>query len=154
MNSIANILGVLGFIVAIVSLIVSLWQYKLHRRQMRTEILAKYCARFNVDKNINAVVKYLEQEDGRNLKYRVKAADDHEAEVFMRYFEELELLIRAHSIDEKVVTYMYFNYVQNFVKKRNYWKNVKYDSEEWKIFHDLFARMKRIRKDNNNYKID
>ena len=88
-------LGVLGFFVAIVSLIVSFGQYKLHRKQMKTELLSKYCARYNIDKCIISVVKYLEKEEGLTHKCNVREPDDHEVELFMRYFEELELLIRA-----------------------------------------------------------
>lgn len=154
MEDIANILGVLGFFVAIISLIVSVWQYKLHRRQMRAEVLSKYCARYCIDKNITAVVKFLEKEEGLSHKYNVKEPDDHEVEMFMRYFEELELMIRAKSIDEDVASYMFFHYLQTFDKLKEKWKNVEYESDDWKVFHEFYARMKKVREDKKKYKID
>lgn len=154
MIELSAILGVMGFFVAITSLIVSYWQYKLHRKQMKTELLSKYFPRYSMDPNISAVVKYLEKEEGLAHKNTVSEPDDHEVEMFMRFFEELELLIRANSIDEKVVSYMFFHYVQTFNRLKDKWKNVEYDSEEWKLFHDFFARMKRIKEDRNNYKIN
>jgi len=147
-------LGVLGFFVAIVSLIVSFGQYKLHRKQMKTELLSKYCARYNIDKCIISVVKYLEKEEGLTHKCNVREPDDHEVELFMRYFEELELLIRAKSIEEKVVSYMFYHYVDTFVKLKDKWRNVDYESNDWKVFHEFYARMQKIRMDKNYYKID
>lgn len=154
MNSTAEILGVLGFVVAIISLAISFWQYKLHRKQMKTELLSKYCARYCVDKDISNVVRFLEQEEGLDLRKPAEKPDDHEVEMFMRYFEELELLIRAKSIDEKVVSYMFFHYLQTFCRLKENWKKVEYESEEWKVFHEFVERMKSVRKDKNNYNID
>ena len=107
-----------------------------------------------MDPYISAVVKYLEKEDGLTHKTNVIEPDDHDVEMFMRFFEELELLIRAKSIDEKVVSYMFFHYVQTFDRLKDKWRNVEYDSEDWRLFHDFHARMKRIREDRNKYKID
>ncbi len=154
MNCLFDTMGVFGFIVAIISLAVSFGQFKLHRKQMKTELLSKYCARYCIDKDIQSVVKFLEQQEGLVLHKQVDKPDDHEVEMFMRYFEELELLTRSKSIDEKVVSYMFFYYLQTFCKLKDNWKNIDYDSEDWKVFHEFVERMKRVREDKNNYKID
>ena len=90
----------------------------------------------------------------RHHKCNVREPDDHEVELFMRYFEELELLIRAKSIEEKVVSYMFYHYVDTFVKLKDKWRNVDYESNDWKVFHEFYARMQKIRMDKNYYKID
>lgn len=120
---------------------------------MRIEFFSKYCARYNMNKDLIAVIKYLEQEEGLKLNYKAKVPDDHQVEMFMRYFEELELLIRAKSIDEKIVYYMFIHYLFTFEKLKHKWKNVGYNSDNWKLFHDLMSRMKKIKEDKNIYKI-
>ena len=74
--------------------------------------------------------------------------------MFMRFFEELELLIVADTIDEKIVSYMFFYYLQIFEKHKEEWKNIGYENKEWKIFHDFMHRMKKLREDKTTYKID
>ena len=147
-------LGVFSFIVSIIALTVSYWQYKLHRRQLRTELLTKYNVRYSIDKDISRVVKYLEQEEGLQLHEKIEKPDDHEVEMFMRFFEELELLIVSKAIDEKIVSYMFYHYLQTFEKYKDQWKNVGYEDEEWKVFHEFMERMKKIREDKTKYKID
>jgi len=151
---ISGVLGILGFVIAIISLLVSFCQYKLHKRQLKTELLSKYCVRYSVNQEISSVVKYLEKEEGLNLKKGGEMPDDHEVEMFMRFFEEIELLIRSNSIDEKVVSYMFYFYLQTFDKLKDNWPNIDYGSEDWKVFHEFNARMKKVREDKNIYKID
>lgn len=71
---ISGVLGILGFVIAIISLLVSFCQYKLHKRQLKTELLSKYCVRYSVNQEISSVVKYLEKEEGLNLKKRRRNA--------------------------------------------------------------------------------
>lgn len=154
MAGISDILGILGFFVAIISLIVSFWNYKLNRKQLRTELLTKYNVRYSVDKDISRVVKYLEQQEGLRHRDKIEEPDDHEVEMFMRFFEELELLIIAKAIDEKVVSYMFYFYLQAFEKQKDKWKNIGYDDDEWKVFHEFMERMKKLNEDKIKYKID
>ena len=154
MENISDVLGVLGFAVAMFSLCVSVWQYKLHKRQMKTELLSKYCARYCINKEITAVVRFIEKKEGLSHRCDVEEPDDHEVEIFMRFFEELELLIRAKSLDEKIVYYIFFYYVQTFVKIKDKWKRIDYESDNWKVFHEFYSRMKKINSDNTNYKIN
>ena len=154
METITELLGVLGFVVSIIALIVSYWQYKLHRKQLKTELLTKYNVRYSIDKDISKVVKYLEQEEGLQLHEKVDIPDEHEVEMFMRFFEELELLIKAKAIDEKIVSYMFFYYLQSFEKHKDKWENVGYEDKEWKVFHEFLNRMKKLNEDKTKYKID
>ena len=154
MEGISQYLGVSGFIIAIISLIVSYYQYRLNRKQLRTELLTSYNARYSSDEDIKKVVKYLEQEEGLHLREKAEEPDEHEVEMFMRFFEELELLIVANAIDEKIVSYMFFYYLQAFEKQKDKWKNIGYEDNEWKVFHKFMDRMKDLRQDKTTYKID
>ena len=148
-----SVLGVLGFFVALFTLVVYIRQYKLHERQMKIELLTKYCVRYSINDDIKAVVRYLEHVEGLSHRKEVPHPDDHEVEMFMRFFEELELLIVAESIDEELASYMFYHYLQTFEKLKEQWSNVEYDSEEWKLFHNYMKRMKELNKDKHNYKI-
>lgn len=147
-------ISILGFIIALFSLGVSFWQYLLHKKQMKTELLTKYSVRHRVDKDINTVFKYLEQEIGYKMHYQVKTPDSHQIVMFLTYFEDMELLIRAEAIDEKIVSYMFYDYVHKFEQLKVQWKDIHYESDKWKIYHEFYARMERIKGDNNNYNIN
>ena len=147
------IVSILSFVVALLSLGVSFWQYGLHNRAMKTELLTKYSVRHRVDKDIDFVFKYLEQESGIKFSHQVRLPECHQIIMFLTYFEDLELLIRAKAIDEKIVSYMFYDYLLSFDKNKNRWKDINYWSDKWKIYHEFFARMRRIRGDKNNYNI-
>lgn len=154
-SDISFIISALSIAIAVFSLLVSIWQYKIHKRQLKTELFSKYCTRYSINSDICAVVKYLEKEEGLNVtdKNNVSKPNDHQVEMFMRFFEELELLIRSDSLDEEIVSYMFYYYLQTFSRLKENWKNIEYDSENWKIFHQFMDRMKRIKEDKTNYKI-
>ena len=148
-----EILEILGFVVTIISLIIAFWQYSLYKRQMRIEQLSKYSARFCKNSSTIALAKYLNSADDGKLTDKEKIPDNYDIEIFMRYFEELELLIRAKSIDEKLVSYMYSHYIIKFDDLKTKWSKVKYSSDKWKIFRELVSRMRRIKEDKTNYNI-
>ena len=147
---ISIIVSVLGCFVAFLSLGVSMWQNSLHKRAMKTDLLTKYSVRHRVDKDINLVFKYIEQEDGINFNRKVRIPDSHQIIMFLTYFEDLELLIRAKAIDEDIVSYMFYDYLLSFDKIKSRWKDIDYRTDKWKIYHEFYARMKRIRGDKNN----
>lgn len=126
----------------------------MHKKQLRTELLMNYSVRYCTNEDISSVVKYLEQEEGLKLHKKVEIPDDHEVEMFMRFFEELELLIVAKAIDAKIVFYMFYFYLHTFEKHKDMWKNVGYEDNEWKVFREFVDRMKKLKEDRNNYKID
>lgn len=49
---------------------------------------------------------------------------------------------------------MFYFYLQTFDKLKDNWPNIDYGSEDWKVFHEFNARMKKVREDKNIYKID
>ena len=96
----------------------------------------------------------MEQEEGLQLHEKIEKPDDHEVEMFMRFFEELELLIVSKAIDEKIVSYMFYYYLHTFEKYKDQWQNVGYEDKEWNLFHEFMDRMKKLREDKTKYKID
>lgn len=149
----SGFLGLLGILIAVFSLVVSFWQYRLYKLQLKTDLFSKYCARYNINQDICSVVRFLEKEEGLCLKKEVEKPDDHQIEMFLRFFEEIELHIRSNSIDEKIVSYMFSYYLQTFDKIKDNWPNINYDSEDWKVYHEFYARMKKVREDKNTYRI-
>lgn len=151
--SIPLFFSILGLLVALFSLGISFWQFKLHKKQMKTELLTKYSVRHRVDKGIDAVFKYLEQESGLKMHYQVKPPDSHQVIMFLTYFEDMELLIRAKAIDERIVAYMFSEYLHKFNQLKGIWKEIQYETDKWKIYHEFYARIMRLKGDKNNYNI-
>ncbi|MBR5039322.1 MAG: hypothetical protein IKX65_11465 [Prevotella sp.] len=130
--------------IALGALIFSYVQIKNYKKQGRIELLSDYNKRFCANEELKVVGKYLEKECGLNHHYNVPEPDDHQVEMFMRFFEEIELLINEGAMDEETVYYMFSYYALEFDKKKNKWKRVDYESGNWKIFRMFINRMKRI----------
>lgn len=131
-------------LIALGALIFSYIQIKSYKKQGRIELLTDYNKRFSENDDLKVVGKYLEKECGLKHHYEVPEPDDHQVEMFMRFFEEIELLISERAMDEDIVYYMFSYYALEFEKRRNKWKRVDYESGDWKYFRMFISRMKRI----------
>lgn len=96
METLQLVLGVFGFVIA-------LCQYRKYVEQNKHAVMAEYNQRYNDDKNIEAVVKYLirflENKETENEKDS-KALTIYQKEMFMRFFEELQLQVENNRIGE------------------------------------------------------
>ena len=94
---------------------------------------------------LSQVSNFLNQEGGGVQVDVVLEPDDHQVEMFMRFFEEIELLIQENAMDEETVYYMFSYYVLEFDKRKDRWSRVDYDSADWQYFQSFIQRMKRNR---------
>lgn len=100
------------------------------------------------------MTQFLESNKGYKIDGKINNPDCHDATVFLRYFEELELLIRSKSINENIVYNLFFFYIDAFDKQRHKWKEINYNSNRWIVFRDFYNRMYQVNKDKKTYKID
>ena len=97
---------------AILAFILSYKEYRNHKKRERISILTQLSERYATDSNISSVVKYLE--DLEENEENTKLPDVHQIEMFMRFFEEIFCLIKANSLKENIVYYMFGHYVLLF----------------------------------------
>lgn len=132
-------------LITLLTVIIAFREYYRKRKQDKIELFIKYNARFCINEDVMRVTKYLEKYVGLNHHGEVYTPDDHQVEMFMRYFEELEFLIESGAIDEEIVSYMFSYYVFEFEKRKDEWKNVGYEEEGWRVFRNFVNRMHRIK---------
>lgn len=142
---------------ACLAFILSYFEYRNHKKQERINILSQFSIRYTTDKDICAVVKYLENlEEGKNETI----PELHKIEMFMRFFEEIYCLIQVKSLKENIVYYMFGHYVLLFAEAKDKLpKELEYDKGFWVLFRNFVERMKKAKatlyKDKNNeYKIN
>lgn len=83
-------------------------EYKLHQKREKAETLARFNERYSNDKNIEAVVLLLMRiEEGITPDKAEQNEDDmklnYQKEMFLRFFEELQIAIEAGALDKKLV---------------------------------------------------
>lgn len=88
---------------------------------------------------------YLEHLDGLKHNKEVKKPDGHDVEMFMRFFEELDMLIESKQMDKNKVYYMFAYYLLVFDSHRSEFNITDYDSGCWKHFKNIVIEMNKIK---------
>ena len=140
-------------IVAIIAFLFSIIEYRSHKKRERINILTQFSVRYTSDPNICSVVKYLEQlEDETN---NPNIPDIHQIEMYMRFFEEMSCLIKAKSLKENIVYYMFGHYVLIFADNIDKLpKELEYDKGYWILFRNFVKKMRKAKKNLYPYKTD
>ena len=90
-------------LIAVLAAIIAFLEYRKHVEQNRYAVLSEYNSRYCNDKNIEVVVKYLIwflEGHGSKNETEPKKPTIYEKEMFMRFFEELQLQIENDRIGE------------------------------------------------------
>ena len=107
---------ILTAIIALFASIITYNEYMSTKDTKQAQVLSEYNKRYSEDPNIVKVVKYLNyiHENGTiNNPHREKPSN-YEVEMFMRFFEELELQIQKKRLSEKDVCNL-FTYYAHFL---------------------------------------
>ena len=126
-------------LIAIVSIVYVYKEYEQHKRQEKTQVLSSYNERLCNDKNIKIVTEYLIKEDEKKMPTL------YEIELFMRFFEELEISIQSGLLDENIACKMFSYYAIAFSQETNLKGKIKDYDEEWVYFNNFIKRLKNIR---------
>ena len=105
-------------IVAILAFIISISEYYIGKDSKQAQVLSEYNKRYSEDPNIVKVVKYLNyiHENGTINNPHREVPSNYEVEMFMRFFEELELQIEKGRLSRKDVCNL-FTYYAYFLSK-------------------------------------
>lgn len=107
-----NLAEILTALIAFIASIITYHEYKSAKDTKQAQVLSEYNKRYSEDPNIVKVVKYLNyiHEDGTiNNPHREKPSN-YEVEMFMRFFEELELQIEKGRLSERDVCNLFTYY--------------------------------------------
>lgn len=101
MDKIVIIIEVLQLVLAIMGLAIAYFEYCKHTNQNKYAVMSEYNKRYNDDKNIEAVVKYLIWFLEGNSSGKEQVPDIptvYQKEMFMRFYEELQLQVENNRI--------------------------------------------------------
>ena len=136
------------------TLILTIWEYLNHRKRIKAEVLGLYNERYSKDQHVNIVVPFLIA-DIMGLK--VKKPSVHHVEMFMRFFEEIELQIEKGRLNEKSV-YDLFSYYALYFDNRPELINLlcidDYSKENWGLYMKFVNRMAKIMLSNTSWHCD
>ena len=143
--NIGNYADLLTAIIAIFALIITLSEYLSAKDAKQAQVFSEYNKRYSEDANIIKVVKYLNFHDkGGKINNPVPVKpSNYEVEMFMRFFEELELQIQYNRLCEKDVIDLFIYYADllyNDVELRSDLGVT--DLENWDTFIALMQRKK------------
>ena len=141
LSSISNI-GTL--LVSVIALVYAILEYRRHKKSVSTNLLCQYHQRYVSDKNIESVIQYMLRtakvdENGEIVGFdETKASGSdpgiYEKEIFMRFYEELQLQIDDGNIDNDIARDMFSYYVLKFDEIKDFHKEIT-DYDNIKCWH-------------------
>lgn len=126
------------------------YEFREHVEQQRIQYFIDFGRKYTEDKDIAIVIEYLEYLDHlkRFPKANIKPVDkpsSHQVEMYMRFFEELELMIRSEAVSESGAIYL-FGYYTPLIKQdwKSKWPTLKYDQPCWSVYRDFAKRAEKF----------
>lgn len=117
-----------AFIVALIGVVYAAHQYQNHLKEEQRRVLCEYNQRYSTDKNIEIVVEWMLQVaktneetgeiEGVNRNVKQISPGIHKKEMFMRFFEELNLRLEHNDMNIDEVYNLFAYYALKFDK---YW---------------------------------
>lgn len=129
-------------------------EYTLHKQRAESETLAKFNERFTHDENINKTIEELIEFDKNKLKIDKEGEKDKKKlrhhEMFLHFFEELQIALENKALDEEHVCHMFAYYAIQY-ERDFYHIYIKDDVNTWKRYHQFVQTMKRVAKENEYF---
>lgn len=131
---ISALVASLSFVVTVLTVWYAQKEYKRMAKDKKNEVFMRYNQRYEENKYIRKIIRYCTIE-------RSAAPTVHEKEMFLRFFEELERMIKSEYLSENDVC-EYFSYY--FLLLWNDDKNFFWDEEMLKPYESLQAAQDSI----------
>ena len=133
-------------IFAAITLICTFTEYRYHRKREKANVLGQYNERYSKDEHVNKVVDYIIRYMDNNVVNQLPSV--HDVEMFLRFFEEMEIQIKENRMDENHVHTLFSYYAIKMADNINIRNNlglIDYDnSNNWNEFKSFVDRMKKI----------
>lgn len=138
--------SIITAIVSLFAFIIAWMEYHSRVDSMKAQVFSEYNKRYSEDPNIVKVVKYLNYIDlGGTLNNPPREMpSNYDVEMFMRFFEEIELQIQYDRLDEKDVLELFVYYANKLNKNEELRKQlgvIDYE-KNWRKYISLMNRIK------------
>ncbi len=135
-------------LIALFAFIITLLEYLSLKDAKQAQVLSEYNKRYSEDPNIIKVAKYLNSiDEGGDINNPIRSVpSNYEVEMFMRFFEEMELQIRNGRLDEEDVNnlFVYYAYILGKSDKQDLRDSLgvteKDYTENWDGFRNIVRR--------------
>lgn len=167
-----------SFFVALYATCYAKKQYERHLKEEHTKLLCEYNQRYSTDCNIRTMLEWMLKVSIQNEKGEIVGVNIERCtynpgintkEMFMRFFEELQLQIERKNLEAKEVSDLFAYYALKFDKFTEYHKDItdytakeemdKMDeakkdevNENWKRFSNFIHKMHKIEENKTNKK--
>ena len=155
LDSLQNIIVIIASVYGVVK---GVYEYENHVTRQKVQYLLDFGNKYVEDEQIGKVLDFLEKlEDDHmygsdffteNGTYKDEALSIHSIEMYMRFIEELELLIRSGSISESATLNLFGHYTTILHKYNTRWPKLKYNEKYWNVYRYFVNRA--INFDYNN----
>lgn len=135
-------------ILAVTTLFCTFREYCHYRKREKADVLGQYNERYSRDEHVNSVVNFLVRYKDNMTPKDIPCL--HDVEMFMRFFEEMEIQIKEDRLDEKYVydLFSYYAIELGGNEKLRLLLGVESDDykSNWKNYINFVNRMVIIRK--------
>lgn len=142
-TSVSAIVAALSLVVTVITVVIAYHEYKKISKKEKCDILTKYNERYM---NNPCILKVIDSYLYKNKKKPTA----NEKEMFLRFFEELEVMIREEYISEKNVHDLFSYYFLVLWDDDDFWsqdmrdsltKEEAQNSDDWRLAKSLYTRM-------------
>lgn len=151
---VTHIFSLLSVMIAFFTLRIGVKSYKDNKKGKKTDVLSKYSMRYTTDTTITKVLTFLRKNypiDKAKAKKIKKQIDGNrtdialfDLEMFMRFFEELQIEIEQKSLEKELVFDMFSNDV--FISKYLLIICIEnFNEDKWKRFRLFSEDMEKIK---------
>lgn len=151
---ITDICSICGALTAIMTALVTFCKYEESVERKRIQYLLDFGNKYTSDNEIKEVLVFLENLEDDNMykkeyltpnnTYSEEALSIHSLEMFMRFIEELEILIRGKAISESAALNLFGYYTIILDKYHGRWPQLKYEKEFWNVYRTFVEKAKNF----------
>ena len=124
-----NVCEAIMAVAAVLALIVSWYQYQLHKDRERSKVFSSLNMRYLKSEAVQTVVRYLSKTGQKQ-----NTPDDYRTELFLRFFEEVGVYLKSKSLEPQPVEQLFGYYLYEIYtsdKGRELLKACDYHDSEW-----------------------
>lgn len=138
-DAVSIILTSIAGLIALVSLIKAIYEYRLQGKQKRAELFDKFKTTLRTEKRITEITSLLE-EDSIELK-NIPLIDRY---YFLGFYEQIAIATNSGLIKKKIAHYMFSYFAIACRNSENFWNGINKESYYWSVFNDFAIEMKTI----------
>ena len=152
MDEVKNFAIILGSLVGLLTLIKAVYEYTKQSAQKRAEEFFKIDRIFVENKEFMKLIQLLDDDSEELIDFDIKVKTN-----FLRFYENVALMINSGLIRKHVAHYMFSYYSLNCWDSDKFWESFDREDAYWALFVQFVKDMKAI--DNNfsfnrkNYKL-